>query len=421
MTLVNSTACRTASATAQRRITDTPWHRGANAPLLDIRAKVGVSSSPTATGNQAIAGVGFQPKAVLPFGNGHSATGAITDGLLHFGAGTQSSNSAVCASSVHGVTTSSTHRRHHNSRAISTVFNNVVGIESSLQSFGSDGFTLNWATVLGVPIVFNHICLGGADLEVSLTQHQLNGTNSSQSFAHGLSGAPTGLLFFSMGSTATPPSTQTFAAMSIGAWAASGQWRASATSNHGVTTTETRRCLYTTGVIGQGHTSISRMMAVSSVDATNVNCTYPVTSGTDQHIFFMLAIRGAKCQTGTFNFNGSTSPVTIATPGISPRLFLPVFVPLGVQTINTILGDANIAIGACDGTNTISCGLTDRDAQTTTNARRFQSSTIFQEYNTVGTMITESTAAFSGQSVVITPTTVNASSYGQAAYLVIGA
>ncbi len=58
--------------------------------------------------------------------------------------------------------------------------------------------TINWGAVVSAPYPQPHL-LGGADLEVSLTQQQMNGTNAAQSFAHGLTGgAPNWVLFFSI-------------------------------------------------------------------------------------------------------------------------------------------------------------------------------------------------------------------------------
>jgi hypothetical protein len=134
----------------------------------------------------------------------------------------------------------------------------------------------------------------------------------------------------------------------------------------------------------------------------------------------MLAIRGAKCQVGTFNCNGSLSPYTINTPGITPKLFLPVLIGGGVGSVGSVLSNIEFGIGASDGSNNVSCGVTDRNGVTTTDARRYQSSSTIAEYNYLGTKMFESTVAFSGQSVVITPTTNISSSYGQGGYLVIG-
>lgn len=103
-------------------------------------------------------------------------------------------------------------------------------------------------------------------------------------------------------------------------------------------------------------------------------------------------------------------------------MFLPVFVPSGVSSINTVINQAHLAIGASDGVGNVSCGVTDQDGVTTTNTRRHQSSSTLAEYGaSTGSLLFEATAAFSGQSVVMTPTTYGLSSMGQGAYLIIGA
>jgi len=392
------------------------------AASLDIRASVGTSTSPTSTGTKAVTGIGFQPKVVLPFGQMHNATGATTEAILSFGAMTTAAQAYVAATSRNAVTTSATHRRHSAASVIGDCYNGSVSREAGYSAFGSDGFTLNWTAVDAFERILNHIALGGADLEVSLVQCQMNGTNAAQSFAHGLSGAPTGVLFFGSLSSTIPPITATSIYLGLGAWAGSNQFCARIFSNNGVTTTATNRALATNGVLGWLNASgIQRTMAVSSVDATNVNCTYPVTTAASQDYFFMLAIRGAKCQVGTFDCNGSTSPLTIATSGITPKLFLPVFVKDGVDSVGTVLNDLGLTIGACDGTNHVSCGIGDVNGATTTNARRWQDSTKFCERNpSNGNSIFEATAAFSGESVVLTPTLNSFSNWGQGAYLCVG-
>lgn len=391
---------------------------------LEILASVGTSTSPTSTGTKAVTGIGFQPKVVMPFGVINEATGSNTVAGLHFGGAISSSSEAsVAICSANGVTTSATYRRHQNSRIITNITPlGATDYEAELSSLDSSGFTLNWTSVLASARILNHICLGGADLEVSLTQHQMNNDNSNQSFAHGLSGAPTGLLFFSTWDTIAPPNTSTQVIPSIGAWSSSFQFSASIYSLTNLTTTNTKRSLRNDCVasVSDSIGAFQRTMAVSSVDATNVNCTYPITIATGERYFWMLAIRGANCQTGTFDHDGSTSPLTISTTGITPKLFLPIYITTGVDSINTVLNGVFCSIGASDGTNNVSCGITDQNGATTTNARRFQSSNSLREYDSSANLINQSTASFSGESVIITPTTMTSGLYGQGAYLVIG-
>jgi hypothetical protein len=388
-----------------------------------VRAHVGTSLSPTATGNRAVAGVGFTPKAVMPFGGGPTADGTVIQSILGFGAGTSpSSRASVGVISVNGLTTSSTERRHANNSIVGMPTSGANHLVADLNALGSDGFTLNWSTVQATERILNHICLGGADLEVSLTQHQMNATNAPQSFAHGLSGAPTGLMFFSGIGVTAPPGTTPPLIMSTGFWSSGSQNCASVRSQNGVTTTSTFRHMSNSQVAAWpgGSGPLDRALAVSSVDTTNVNCTYPVTTTTLQAYFWMLAIRGAKCQVGTFDCNGSTSPLTINTPGITPRLFLPVFVPTGVDNVNTVQNILNLTIGASDGTRNVSCGITDENGVTTTNARRYQSSNALVEYSSGGTLTFQATSAFASQSVVLTPSVNSSTAFGQGGFLVIG-
>lgn len=395
--------------------------------LKDILAKVGTSTSPTTTGTKAVTGVGFQPKVVMPFGGPSISSGtSILGAIIGMGAGLSSSNRAcIAVSSNNGVTTSDTDRRHDNSRIFTTLSSTGSILEAcDLTSLDAGGFTLNWTTIDPNARLFNHICLGGADLEVSLTQHQMNATNAPQSFAHGLSGAPTGLLVFTTWDNLVPPNTSTHIIPSIGAWSSSSQFSANIYSLTNLSTTNTKRGLRNDCVasVNDSFGTFQRTMAISSVDSTNVNCTYPITIGGVERYFWMLAIRGAKCQTGTFDHNGSLSPLTINTPGITPKLFLPVFVPTGVSSVNTVLNDAIISIGASDGVNNVSCGITDQNGVTTTNSRRYQASNSLVEYNSGGTLRTEATASFNGQSVVISPTTaLDSGVRGQGFYMVIGA
>lgn len=392
---------------------------------LDIRAKVGVSSSPTVTGTQAITGVGFQPKAILPFGSVGLSPGQSTVLSTHIGAATSTTNRAVASvDSQDAVTTTLTNRRHSNATLIEALSGSgTVFLNGNLTAIGADGFTLNWSAVNVSARLFNHICLGGADLEVSLTQHQMNTTNAPQSFAHGLSGAPTGLILFSTHDATVPPNTTATSAMTLGLWSSAAGYASSVWSSSGVTTTATRRMLTNQAVMQFNTTAthtIIRSLAISSVDASNVNVTYPITASTSQAYFFMLAIRGAKCQTGTFKY-GTLSPLTINCAGITPRLFLPIFVTVGVDNINTVQNRSTLAIGASDGASTVSAGMLDVDGLTTTNTRRWHSSTSLAEYDSVGGLASEASVGFSGQSVVVTPSTLISSGYGQGAYLIVGA
>lgn len=387
---------------------------------LDIRASVGTSTSPTSTGTKAVTGVGFTPKLNLALTVESSSTGS--DCVFGLGACTGPSAMAnIAVASQNGQTTSNARRKHSAAASISSINpSGATTIEAALSSFDADGLTRNWSAAQAGTRLLNEIFLGGADLEVSLVQGIMNATNAAQSIAHGLTEAPTGGIGFFAANSAAPANTASTLKLGIGAFAGTSQFGASIYSNSGVTTTEARRLLSTSHLMADLTTSVQRSIALSSVDSTNVNLSFPNTSVATQYYFWLLLFRGAKCQVGTFDCNGSTSPLTIATTGITPKLFLPVMVPGGVDFAGTANGNLALTIGASDGTNNVSCGITDIDNATTTNARRFQSSTKLIEHWVDGIKYFEATAAFSGESVVLTPTTNNNSLFGQGGYLILG-
>lgn len=389
---------------------------------LDILASVGTSTSPISTGTKAVTGIGFQPKLVMLSGILQTADGSASSLFYGFGAATStSSRASVAIASQTSLTTTSTRRRHTNDKAISILTTDgLVSEEADLSSMDSDGFTLNWTTATTSARIVNHICLAGSSLEVQLSQHQMNNTNAPQAFPHGLSGTPTTLIFFTSHTSTTPTSTGDPLFLSFGAWSGGNQFGASAYSANAVTTSSTRRLLANDRVASLMFSSVTRSIAVSSVDATNVNVTYPITSSTSQGYIWMIALRGIKSQIGTFDCNGSLDPLTISTPGITPKIFLPVLVPSGVDNINVPQNDLNLTFAASDGSALTSCQILDQNGLTTTNARRVQNTTLLTERNYAASTVHSSTVAFSGSSIVIDPSTLSDSSYAQGAYLVLG-
>ena len=394
---------------------------------LDILASVGTSTSKTSAqvtadgdGLKDIA-VPFSSKAFLPFSALMASSTGASNATIGLGGFTSSSQFAVAAQSQDGVTTSNTDRRHTASSVVSVLNNSgseIIG--ASKESIQSDGVTLNWTNAAASAYILNHIALGGADLEVSLTLHQMNNTGADESFAHGLSGAPTGVLFFSAVYNAAPPSTTTVLHSSIGMYSSSGQYCGSIYSGNGATTTLTRRVLLNSGVVSYTDNAIRKVLTVDTTDSTNVNCSYTVTGTTYQTRFFMLAIRGAKVQTGTFDCNGSTDPLSISCAGITPVAMRLVNIPTGVDSINTLQNNAHLGIGWSDGTNNVSCGITDENGRISgTNARRFQDSDDIAQYDVAGTEKFRARVTFSGENAIITPAVCN-DGWDQGAYIIIG-
>lgn len=386
----------------------------------EIFASVGTSTSPTSTGTKAVTGVGFQPKVVIPFGVGQTTDGFASTVLYSFGAATNSYDASIGIRSANGISTSRTVRSHTNSECVSFIDNTfaATNITAEKHSFDADGFTLNWTAVDGTARILNHICLGGAGLEVSLTQHQMNSDNTPQSFAHGLSGEPTGLIFFGAGDNATPPVVSNILAMNFGAWAGGNAFASRVYSADAVATTDTKRELRNDCSLAQGTINTSRSLQVSSVDSLNVNCVYPITTSKYNSYFNMLAIRGAKCQVGVVN--GSSGPYSITTPGINPKLFLCHMMSLGVENINSTQETLQVTIGVSDGVNNLSCSLSDRDAITTTQNGRTQISDSINEIYWSNNTFSISTVQFEGESAIFNNSFRSNNQWVEYGYIIIG-
>ncbi|HAN97016.1 MAG TPA: hypothetical protein DCQ98_06080 [Planctomycetaceae bacterium] len=299
------------------------------------------------------------------------------------------------------------------------VSSSFPAMTAELESIDADGFTFDWTTVSGSVRYFNYACLGGS-IEAKLVRCQMNNTNVAESFAHGLSGAPTAVILFSVLNEQPVPASRTTLYASIGAWAGGSQFSGSIWSNNGVTTTATRRILSTTKALVRVAGSIDRSLSIASVDGTNVNVTYPDTTAINQYYFWMLCIRGCRAKVGTFTLGGVLTPTEITCPGIRPKFFMPVLIPGGHVSPDAILSTMLMGVGASDGLATTSSGLTEVNNVTTTLSRRWQSNNNLDDYDSAGNLMIRSDISFGEESVIVDPTTNTSSTWGQGGYLILG-
>jgi hypothetical protein len=387
---------------------------------LDIKAKVLNSTSATSATTKAVTGVGFAPKLLFPIGSLQTSAG-VSGGLrLGFGSTDATVGSSVSISAIDDAATTNTDRRHSIVSCVSQITDATTVEEAKLSSFGADGFTLDWTTASASAFLLNTAAVGGDDFEVVTSIRALNISNTAESFAHGLSGAPTAVIIYSVGSSNASNATSNSALMTIGMWSSSGQESVAIWSTHNAAAAESRRLLHSDSIYNFIAPTNTRRARIASVDATNINLEYTITGTAIGARVFIVAIRGAKCKTGTFDCAGSTSPLSIACSGIVPKLFIPFLVSDGVDNDGTVVNGLSLSIGASDGTTSNSVGVTEEDAADPTNTKSYISTNSIVEYNDSGTKTFEATAAFSGQSVVLTPTTIASGSQGQGCYLIIG-
>jgi hypothetical protein len=131
---------------------------------------VGSLTVPAATGNQAITGVGFQPSAVLFFGNRQASDAASSNGgsnaaMNHFvGVATSSTARGVVECnddfSAGGLVSTPTATQCIRQRSSA----GTLLFAADFVSMDADGFTVNFATANATAYVINFIALGGSDL-----------------------------------------------------------------------------------------------------------------------------------------------------------------------------------------------------------------------------------------------------------------
>ncbi len=397
---------------------------GGGGPVTyNVDAYVNSFLSPGNTGDYGVTGTPFQAKLLSFLGAVNTSTNSTSGSVIYLSNSFSTVNEDVNTSifSSNNVLTTQTSKSHDNINSISNINVSSTLVEGSVTSVNPTGFIANYTKVNSTRC-YSYFSLGG-DVEVKITEHQMNATNSGQSFAHQLSGKPDLVIFAGVNSTVSPPEISSNLRMIVGAANDTNQCGASIYSANGQTTSICRRVYSDNRVIMYiDSAGIQRSMAVSSIDSTNVNVTYPTTADSNQWRFFMISIKGCRSQIGNFDTNGLTTPYVIPCTGIVPKLLITYSVAQGVDSKNTVLTNGLLSIGFSDGTNTRSMGVFESSAETTMVAYRYQSSSGLVEYNANSTSATkrfEAGVSFSGENVVITPV-LNNSVYGQGGYIIIG-
>src|SRR5215467_2320173 len=105
-----------------------------------VSTKAGSFAANTVTGNQAVTGVGFQPKAVLLFSTGATATGdvapAAISGTYNIGFATDSTHRAALSLFDTGY--------GHSNAAIQYLADQGSPPVADFVSMDAGGFTINW-------------------------------------------------------------------------------------------------------------------------------------------------------------------------------------------------------------------------------------------------------------------------------------
>lgn len=137
--------------------------------LTGLTYKIGTATQKTTTGAQATTGVGFQPEAILFFGDGKATSTSISaHSGISVGGATSSTARGFIASQGQDAVASNTKYQSYNH--VSHAFGSITATSSSnnptltgradFTSFDADGFTLNWGTTDGTAREFVYVAFG---------------------------------------------------------------------------------------------------------------------------------------------------------------------------------------------------------------------------------------------------------------------
>lgn len=135
--------------------------------------KKGTFNKTTATGNQSVTGVGFQPKAIIFYHTGQAAEGFAAHIAAGYGFaaydGAAYGQAAISAQVGDAQTTSTDGTGYHSAIRCIVMIADAANpaatqAEASIVSFNADGFTINWNKNAGATDIIHYVALGGTDI-----------------------------------------------------------------------------------------------------------------------------------------------------------------------------------------------------------------------------------------------------------------
>jgi hypothetical protein len=165
-----------------------------------MKVKAGSFAANTSTGDQAITGVGFQPKGVIFFATRQTTTGFVAHMDRCIGFAQSSTARKVLANRVDDNEATTDCARYQNDRCLALIDAASPGATEALADFvsmDSDGFTINWSDAPGSAWTIHYVALGGADLSVAVGNMD-TGVSTGNKSVTGLSFQPDVVLMLNM-------------------------------------------------------------------------------------------------------------------------------------------------------------------------------------------------------------------------------
>lgn len=347
----------------------------------------------TSTGNQAVTGVGFQPKALLFFASGTTVDG-ITENMhwiTGMATGTAAEASAT-SNDENAQDTSDSIREFLNNRTLEMLNEGLSSIKYRLEfiSFDADGFTVNVENAPASAFKVGFIAFGGTDLTNATVGNFAAPTSTGNFSKTGVGFQPDALIF--IGSMRVNSGTAGATAKSLLGFALSSTKRGylSIFSKENVGTTNTSRfqktdkCLVDVDTTG----AISGEADFVSMDADGFTINVTDAWPTADTILF-LALKGGQYDFGTFNSQTSIGNFSKTGVGFQPTgLVLASFLnAASASETDGIKYSLGLASGS---TERFIAGGTSEDAQDISDTDSFSDDAkVYQDYDFAQTKIGE--------------------------------
>lgn len=358
---------------------------------MSLKTFLDVFSSGTGAAGTTIArsGFGFQPKAIIVWGSGSTAT-TDTTGRARiqpgFGFAVSTSNRmAICGQATNSATTTATDRGLRND-AIFATLSTAGAIDGLLdiQSFDSDGITFVVDDAFPSSYRLHCFAIGGTDItNANIVEFiDLNTGSSGTMDVTGLGFDDVdAIVTFGQMNNVAPSAVAAIMSMTVGVAA----WNGSSFDNgviafrsrNGVTTSNTGTYCVSGDVLGVSATSATADLlvraAVTSRITDGFQLTYPISdSGGTGRRNYALCLKGGRHKVGALTTQTDlVTPITVSGLPFQSRGGFFLSAGNAANTPPTPTANTKWSVGAFDqNSNAGTQGVTDRNGVTTTNTCR---------------------------------------------------
>jgi len=286
-----------------------------------LSTKKGSFAAATATGNQAVVGVGFVPKAILFWGTRLTAAGYGVGLRMFFGAATSATDRWVSAiAGDDAAATMNTGRQISTNACIRNLIDGTPTTDAlaDFVSFDADGFTINWSDAPPSAWIIHYLALGGDSITNAVAGNSsLADSTGAQAFT-GVGFLPEFLMFCSNGRSGTGASSS--ANFHLGAASSSArQGAASFRDRDAQTTSQTalyqrvNKCI---AAVATSSDVVNNEATLTSFDADGF--TLDVTTSVSAITVGYLALKG-----GNYFVGGETQRTSTGTKATTGLGFKP--------------------------------------------------------------------------------------------------